>query len=49
VRAEADEVMAEARIGEMEMLEGIQMEVEMQEALYGQTDEISDMFEGPLV
>ena len=49
VRAEADEVMAEARIGEMEMLEGIQMEVEMQEALYGQTDEISDMFEGPVV
>ncbi|CAB3991626.1 multidrug resistance-associated 5 isoform X1 [Paramuricea clavata] len=45
-RAEEEEILAEARIGEMEMLEEMQMEAEMREALYGQTDEISDMFEG---
>jgi hypothetical protein len=45
-RAEEEEILAEARIGEMEMLEEMQMEAEIQEALYGETDEISYMSEG---
>jgi hypothetical protein len=37
-RAEEEEILAEGRIGEMEMLEEMQMEAEMREALYGQID-----------
>jgi hypothetical protein len=33
-REEEEEILAEARIGEMEMLEEMQMEAEMREALY---------------
>ena len=36
MRAEEEEIMAEARIGEMEMLEEMQMDAEMRQALYGQ-------------
>jgi hypothetical protein len=45
-RAEEEEILVEMRIGEMEMLEEMQAEAEVREALYGQIDEISDMFEG---
>ena len=33
-RAEEEEIMVETRLGEMEMLEEMQMEAEMREALY---------------
>ena len=45
-RAEEEEILAEMRIGEMEMLEEMQAVAEVREALYDQIDEISDMFEG---
>ena len=45
-RAEEEKILVEMRIGEMETLEEMQAEAEVREALYGQTDEISDMFEG---
>ena len=38
IDAEADEALAEVRIGEMEMLEEMRMEAEMREALQGQVD-----------
>jgi hypothetical protein len=37
-REEEEEILAETRIAEMEILEEMQMEAEMREALYGQTD-----------
>ena len=43
---EEEEILVEARLGEMEMLEEMQAEAGVRETLYGQTDEISDMFEG---
>ena len=44
--AEEEEILVEARIGEMEMLEEMRVGAKIRKALYGQTDEISDMFEG---
>jgi hypothetical protein len=44
--AEEEQILMETRIGEMGMLEEMQAEAEVREALYGQTDEISAMFEG---
>jgi hypothetical protein len=38
MRAESEEVIEEACIGEMELLEEMQMEAEMREALQGQVD-----------